>query len=64
MKKVRIAVAIAANGDWMAVGAHDATDEAIIDTLYDNGIPVGAALRWIEADVPLPDVLTIEGKTV
>ena len=63
--KVRICVAVSADGEWGAAGVRDA-DENDIRSLAWDSLPVGfqepAHLHWIEAEVPLPTETTIEGK--
>ena len=72
--RVRIAVAIAANGKWSAIGGSSASDEQAAEIALDDlGNESGVeewALRnvvFVEADAPLPEPpepLTVEGEVV
>ena len=61
--RVRIAVAVGESGDWAASGSKalfgvDSVDIAV-ESLDESG---QYAVSWVEADVPLPESETVEGK--
>lgn len=63
--RVRIAVATTDLGSWDAVGGahledHEASAHAVSDFEQEGGV----RLSWVEADVPLPEEVTVQGKTV
>ena len=67
--RVRIAVAVNANGEWHAMthGNCDPKEAAALckvsvrrlDHNYSDTV-----VHWIEADIPLPASVTVEGKVV
>ena len=58
--RVRVAVVVDAHGSWGAAGRSGANDEAAVNAAVENISTNGVeALRFVEADVPLPDVPTI-----
>lgn len=59
--KVRIAVAVDADGDWNAVGCRALSDEKAAGYAADT-ISDPYHVRFVEADVPLPDISTIRGE--
>lgn len=64
--RVRIAVAVSAKGNWCASGWKD-SDGSIHgeDCVFDGLVPLdtsNAIIVFVEADVPLPESVTIEGK--
>lgn len=59
--KVRIAVAVDADGDWSAVGSRGLSDEKSAGYAADT-VSDPYHVRFVEADVPLPDTSTIEGE--
>lgn len=63
-KRVRIAVAIDAEGRWSANGYFEHDDERCTDeALYQMwGDSCHTAVVFVEADVPIPQVATIEGR--
>ena len=57
--RVRIAVGIDRDGEWEAYGTNDRTDA---QTLQNAGFDSWAStVVWVEADVPLPEPVTVEG---
>lgn len=68
--RVRIAVVVDEKGGYNAVGFQDSdgfvwSDKEILQTAQDAFDPQGnEAVHFIEADVPLPEPQTIEGKVV
>lgn len=63
--RVRIAVAINADKDWYAWGEAGVDDQEMVNEVVGN-VPDGQPImaRFIEADVPLPEVRTVEGEVV
>ena len=61
--RVRIAVAVDRDGAWVASGWSDAKGEPC-DCIGDmvDGLEVGEARSFVEADVPLPEQAVIEGE--
>ena len=59
--KIRIALAINADGEWRAFGEIDYTQDEMLDRAK-IGVSHPLAIHWIEADVPLPQPQTIKGK--
>lgn len=62
--RVRCAVWVRADGQWSAFGDRNFADDMAVGEARwrtDNGRPY--AVRWIEADVPLPNEDTIEATT-
>lgn len=65
--RVRIAVAVSADGEWQAVGWSDnnpryddrACDHAMRDLDSDSNI---RAFHFVEAEIPLPVATTVEGR--
>ena len=60
--RVRIAVAVCPNGEWLAHGMSGQDDDEVL--LYVVGRAENEVLRWVEADIPLPEPQTIEGEVV
>ena len=61
--RVRIAVAVSPNGEWAAAGySGNKSDNDVKEMVFIDGLPDGEQFHWIEADVPIPQVETIEGK--
>lgn len=62
--RVRIALAMNEHGEWSSAGWNNASDadmESELNNLYfAKGEP--KAIDYIEADVPVPEVKTIEGR--
>ena len=65
--KVRICVAVSADGKWHAAGWSDTDDgqiaaeaEDFIPTPFEH--PIESV--WIEAEIPLPQETTVQGKVV
>ena len=63
--RVRIAVAVSAKGNWCASGWKD-SDGAVHgeDCVFDGIVPSdtsNAIVVFVEADVPLPESVTVEG---
>ena len=65
-RRVRIPLAMRANGKWAAYGHYleEVIDMAIlVEGLYEaDAEPDDHHIVWIEADVPLPVHLTVEGE--
>lgn len=62
-KRVRIAVAIDEKGNFTVSGWNGATDDHMRASVIDFFEPDGSeVVHFIEADVPLPESITIEGK--
>lgn len=60
-QKVRIALAINTEGDWYAWGAYTHDDESALDEVSGQ-LNDYTTLHWIEAEVPIPSPMVIEGK--
>lgn len=58
--KIRIALAIDPNGTWNASGWSDETDECKMGNAVDC-IGQNEARYWIECEVDIPEVKTIQG---
>lgn len=59
--RVRIAVAVDSDGDWNACGSRTTTDDGAAQYAADTvGSPYH--VRFVEAQVPVPDVATIRGE--
>lgn len=64
-KRVRIAVVIDENGNWYATGSSISDDVASSDLAKECFTPKGEeVVRYVEAEVPYPDMPTIEGKVI
>jgi hypothetical protein len=59
--RVRIAVAIAGNGEWAASGAWNNTDVNSKADIFLDMLPDGVQFHWVEADIPVPPEQVIEG---
>lgn len=64
--RVRIAVAVDANGHWSSSGWYPSLSEhreeaRILRTAIENLDSDECVTHWIEADVPIPEPKTIEG---
>ena len=57
--KVRMCVAVSADGKFDVVGWTGATNEEMLESAMDHEYH-----RWVEADIPLPVEATIQGKVV
>lgn len=60
--RVRIAVAVDAEGKWAASGWKDGGDKCKDFIADDLGDPY--RIVWVEADVPLPAETTVKGEVV
>ena len=63
--RVRIAVAVGSGGDWCAHGADGESDRRLANDarcMLEPGQQAGAHVRWVEADVPLPEAVAVEGE--
>lgn len=66
--KVRIAVAVNEKGEWVASGWRTQRGGDDMANPSDNYLSnaaredVGGSVYWIEAEVPVPETLTIQGK--
>lgn len=59
--RVRIAVAVQPDGGWNAAGWEDGSDNEKLDAAL-QPMTNNAAHVWIEAEVPVPPEVTIEGQ--
>lgn len=59
--RVRILVAVDDKGQWAATGYHRYDEEEARDIVFTDDLGEALAYHWIEADVPIPTPLTIEG---
>ena len=63
-RRVRIAVVVDPDGAWGAAGAAGATDEQALAWAIDSrdtDTPPGQVV-WVEAEVPVPAPVTVEGE--
>lgn len=62
--RVRIAVAVGAGGQWSAVGCsgEGSTDDELESYALEGMEDAAVAIHFIEADVPLPETVTVEGR--
>lgn len=58
--KVRIAVAVGSDGDWIASGWKDARDSLVMGAVIGD-VGEDASRYWITAELPIPEVPTIAG---
>lgn len=59
--RVRIAVAVDRKGGWNAVGWPTIQAETVMDAAEEGGN--GADARyWVEADLPIPEIQTVNGE--
>ena len=56
--KVRIAVAVAPDGDWSSGGWKNARGDEAMDCVLE-GIPEGEARYWLTAELAVPEVAEI-----
>lgn len=63
-RRVRIAVLLDEGGDWVAYGSQGASDEDVANECYGFGVDFDgeAHVVFVEADVPSPKPLTVEGE--
>ncbi len=65
-KRVRIAVVMAADGEWSCARVHDGDDEGAAgfagEMLETDPREVAEHAVYVEADVPLPEATTVEGQ--
>jgi hypothetical protein len=59
--RVRILVAIDDNGKWSACGYYSNDDAATRDVIFIDDIGEHLSYHWVEADIPIPTPLTING---
>lgn len=64
--KVRIAVAIDSKGNWNACGWPDQKDKGEMAGIALDSLPGDPyeVVHWVEADVPIPESLTVQGAVV
>ena len=60
--KVRIAVAVHPGGEWCATGSSDEPEPEFNECGDMHEVEAGWSLRFVEADVPLPAVETVQGR--
>lgn len=62
--KVRIAVAVDENGDWAAFGTSADSDSNMMCTAREDapGSREWESLFWLEAELPIPEIQTIQAK--
>ena len=64
--KIRIAVAVLPNGEWNSCGygrpGKEPTDEEKISYATDTIDGPGAQIYFVEAELPLPTITTIQGE--
>ena len=58
--KVRIAVAVDAQGNWASVGWSGKGD--YLRDVAREGVNEDGTLYWVEAEVPIPSVQVIQGE--
>jgi len=61
---VRIAVAVGASGAWSALGSTDTPDTDAAEIAADGITDTVYAQHFVEADVPVPESVTVVGVTV
>lgn len=61
-RRVRILVAIDADGSWVSYGDGGADDSDCRQYIDEEDLGHHRAYHWIEADVPIPASLTIEAE--
>ncbi len=61
--RVRIAVAMGTDGNWISEGSRGMSDDTAVRYLNDH-IRAPGPLHFIEADIPLPTSVTVEGEVV
>lgn len=61
--RVRIAVAVCADGNWVSEGSRGMSDDSAARYLGDF-LNAPGPLHFIEADIPLPTSVTVEGEVV
>jgi hypothetical protein len=59
--RVRVLVAIDDKGDWTAVGLSRYEEADCRDVIFTDDLGEHLTYHWVEADVPIPAPLTIEG---
>lgn len=60
--KIRIAVAIDSNGDWQAFGASNCkNDKELMKGVFLDALLIGEQHYFVEADIPVHKINTIEG---
>jgi len=57
--RVRIAVAVDPDGDWNSCGWKGGGDENAMEICTES-IGSGEARYWLEADLPVPEIATIQ----
>ncbi len=64
--RVRIAVALGADGQWNSCGwsGDAATDDEKAGLALDPMEDAIVGIHWVEADIPLPTSVTVEGEVV
>lgn len=62
--RVRIAVAVTEIGHWNASGFYDWDDAEAVDEVGGPLAGLATTVHFIEADIPLPQPLTIQGSVV
>ena len=58
--RVRIAVAVDADGDWNSCGGAGVSDFECIEAASEC-IATPSNLCWVEADLPIPEAMTVQG---
>lgn len=61
-KRVKLAVAMGADGEWYGVGAGTWDDEAAADGARAGSPATKPRVSFVVADVPLPEETTVEGE--
>ncbi len=59
--RVRILVAVDSKGQWVSHGASGQNDATKRYWIVTEGLGERVAYRWVEADVPVPAEVTVEG---
>lgn len=57
--KVRVAVAVDSDGDWMAVGYRDASEAHSADDARGE-VGDGASIYWLTAELPIPEAVEVQ----
>lgn len=61
-KRVRLLVAIDDCGHWTCFGGTNISDDEAREWICTDDMNEHMSYHWIEADVPLPASITVEGK--
>lgn len=62
--KIRIAVVVNYEGEWYASGTHGEEDPNDAFTWLSDEIEEGEARYWVDAEVAVPETISVEGIAV